>query len=111
MREEFARFALVAALASDWVAAPALAQDHPAADAAARGKYIATLGDCAACHTVPGGKPFAGGLVIETPFGNLVSANITPDPKAGIGGGGDDDFVGPMQTGGRGGGSTFFSPH
>ena len=99
MREGFARFALVVALASGWAAAPALAQDQPAADAAARGKYIATLGDCAACHTAPGGKPFAGGLVIETPFGNLVSANITPDPKAGVGGWSDDDFVRAMQRG------------
>ena len=23
-----------------------------------RGKYIAEAGDCAACHTAPGGKPF-----------------------------------------------------
>jgi mono/diheme cytochrome c family protein len=99
MCKRFARFALLAALACGWMAVPARAQDQPAADAASRGKYIATLGDCAACHTAPGGKPFAGGLVIETPFGNLVSANITPDPKAGIGGWSDDDFVRAMQRG------------
>ena len=28
-------------------------------------------GDCIACHTAPGGKPFAGGRPIETPFGGI----------------------------------------
>jgi mono/diheme cytochrome c family protein len=50
-----------------------------------RGRYLATLGDCAACHTAPGGRPYAGGLTIETPFGNLVTPNITPDGDTGIG--------------------------
>jgi mono/diheme cytochrome c family protein len=26
-----------------------------------RGKALATVGDCIACHTAPGGKPFAAG--------------------------------------------------
>jgi mono/diheme cytochrome c family protein len=39
-----------------------------------------------ACHTAPGGQPFAGGLAIKTPFGDIVSSNITPDPETGIGG-------------------------
>ncbi|WP_393978593.1 c-type cytochrome [Xanthobacter agilis] len=51
----------------------------------ARGKYMAELGDCVACHTAPGGRPMAGGLPLETPFGVLYSTNITPDPKTGIG--------------------------
>ncbi len=50
-----------------------------------RGRYLATAADCAACHTKPGGKPFAGGVALETPFGTLVGPNITPDPDAGIG--------------------------
>ncbi|MFM7122159.1 MAG: c-type cytochrome, partial [Fluviibacter sp.] len=50
-----------------------------------RGQYISTLGDCAACHTTPGGKPMAGGLELKTPFGKLYSTNITPDKKTGIG--------------------------
>ena len=29
-----------------------------------QGKYIATLGDCEACHTAPGGQPFAGGVAL-----------------------------------------------
>jgi len=51
-----------------------------------RGRYLVAAGDCVACHTIPGvGKPFAGGRPIETPFGNITSANITPDRDTGIG--------------------------
>src|ERR1700742_3337845 len=50
-----------------------------------RGRYLATASDCISCHTSPGGKPFAGGRAIETPFGDIISANITPDPETGIG--------------------------
>lgn len=51
-----------------------------------RGAYIAQLGDCAACHTAPGGFSMAGGREMSTPFGALYSTNITPDPQSGIGG-------------------------
>ncbi|RCW87095.1 cytochrome c [Paracoccus lutimaris] len=50
-----------------------------------RGRYIAILGDCAACHTAPGGAPLAGGLRFETPVGAIISSNITPDRENGIG--------------------------
>ena len=50
-----------------------------------RGQYLATAGDCVACHTVPGGKPFAGGLTVLTPIGNIIATNITPSATAGIG--------------------------
>ena len=50
-----------------------------------RGRYLATAGNCAACHTTADGAIFAGGLAFETPFGKLFSANITPDPDTGIG--------------------------
>lgn len=67
----------------------ALACSHAiAADDAAliqRGEYLATASDCAACHSVPGHQPFAGGLGIPTPLGNIVSTNITPSKTAGIG--------------------------
>lgn len=88
---------LAAALAA--ASSAALAADLPQADTVARGAYLATAGDCTACHTVPGGKPFAGGLRIETPFGVLLSANITPDRTAGIGAWSDDDFLRSMQQG------------
>jgi mono/diheme cytochrome c family protein len=50
-----------------------------------RGRYLAVLADCGACHTKPGGEPFAGGLALQTPFGTLVAPNITPDQETGIG--------------------------
>jgi len=31
-----------------------------------RGRYLAVLSDCSACHTKPGGKPFAGGLALQS---------------------------------------------
>lgn len=65
--------------------APAVAQ--PAADAALiqRGQYLATAGDCIACHSVGGGKPMAGGLGLSTPLGDIVASNITPSKTHGIG--------------------------
>jgi mono/diheme cytochrome c family protein len=50
-----------------------------------RGEYLARIGDCVACHSVPGGRPFAGGRAMPTPFGNLYVPNITPDDETGIG--------------------------
>ena len=43
------------------------------------------LGDCIVCHTAKGGKPFAGGLPLATPFGTIYATNITPDVETGIG--------------------------
>ncbi|GAB0114269.1 molybdopterin cofactor-binding domain-containing protein [Acidisoma sp. C75] len=51
----------------------------------ARGRVLAALGDCAVCHTAPGGAMLAGGRPLETPFGVIYSTNITPDPTTGIG--------------------------
>lgn len=51
----------------------------------ASGATLAAAGDCATCHTVKGGKPFAGGLGLATGFGTIFSSNITPDPDTGIG--------------------------
>lgn len=50
-----------------------------------KGEYLARAGDCVACHTSHGGKPFAGGLGIESPIGTIYSTNITPDKRTGIG--------------------------
>lgn len=51
-----------------------------------RGAYLSRVGDCVACHTVgPQAPPFAGGLALNSPFGKIYSANITPDPVNGIG--------------------------
>jgi mono/diheme cytochrome c family protein len=50
-----------------------------------RGRALAIAGDCVACHTAPSGKPFAGGLALATPFGVIMTPNITPDDATGIG--------------------------
>ncbi|MDR8727372.1 c-type cytochrome [Burkholderia pseudomultivorans] len=50
-----------------------------------RGRQIAIAGDCAVCHTAPGGAPNAGGLALDTPFGTIYTTNLTPDPETGIG--------------------------
>lgn len=63
-----------------------------AATLVAAGRYVATASDCIACHTAPGGKPFAGGLAMATPIGTLYSSNITPDKATGIGSYSLNDF-------------------
>ncbi len=57
-----------------------------------RGKYLATVGDCAACHTARGSQPYAGGRSLATPFGDVPAPNITPDPATGIGRWSFEDF-------------------
>jgi alcohol dehydrogenase (quinone), cytochrome c subunit len=48
-------------------------------------EYLARAADCVACHSIPGGRAFAGGLKMGTPLGAIYSTNITPDPETGIG--------------------------
>ena len=64
-----------------------------------RGKYIAQLGDCIACHTAPQGELMAGGLELSTPMGTIYSSNITPDPKTGIGAYSFEQFDKAMREG------------
>jgi mono/diheme cytochrome c family protein len=64
-----------------------------------RGEYLARAGDCVACHTAPGGKSFAGGRAMPTPFGNLYVPNITADDETGIGRWTADEFYRMMHTG------------
>ncbi len=63
---------------------PASATTFPA-DIVAKGEVLAGVGDCVVCHTVAGGKPYAGGLGLHSAFGTIYSTNITPDPDTGIG--------------------------
>lgn len=58
----------------------------------ARGAYLATVGDCAACHTAQGGAPYAGGRSLPTPFGDVPAPNLTPDAASGLGQWSFDDF-------------------
>ena len=64
-----------------------------------RGEYLLHLGGCVSCHTAEGGEALAGGLKMETPFGDFYTPNITPDRETGIGNWSDDDFVAAMTRG------------
>ena len=90
------RFTLLAGL---FLCAAGTTPDPQPASQVQLGRYLATVGNCAACHTAPGGPPFAGGRPIATPVGVIVSPNITPDRETGIGGWSDEDFVATMQRG------------
>ncbi len=80
----------------------ALAQ--PEYDQVEKGRYLAVVGDCTACHSTAPDKPFSGGFRIDTPFGALLGANITPDTETGIGNWTFDDFQRAMSEGiGHGG--------
>ena len=64
---------------------PVASTHDSAAEQIARGRYLAKAADCAACHTITGGAPFAGGVKLASPFGSFYGTNITPDPAHGIG--------------------------
>lgn len=51
----------------------------------ARGAYLARAGNCMGCHTAQGGRPYAGGRGVPTPFGTVYAPNLTPDAATGIG--------------------------
>jgi mono/diheme cytochrome c family protein len=119
MTRNFLRSALLAAsfpamlpaasLAADAPAAPALVKTGPAAGGMiAKGEYLARMGDCVACHSKPGGKPYAGGLYINTPFGSLPTPNLTPDRETGIGDWTDDDFYRAVHLGIRKDGANLY---
>ena len=64
-----------------------------------RGAYLARAADCMVCHTMQGGKEYAGGLGFKLPFGMLYSTNITPDKETGIGNYTDRDFLNSVHRG------------
>jgi nicotinate dehydrogenase subunit B len=51
----------------------------------AKGQLLAALGGCAVCHTAKDGLLYAGGRPLLTPFGIVMTTNITPDVDTGIG--------------------------
>jgi mono/diheme cytochrome c family protein len=74
----------------------------PAADnaAVARGAYLAAAAGCDQCHTDgKSGAAYAGGRVMDTEFGAIVTPNITPDRATGIGGWSQADFIRAMRWG------------
>ncbi|MHB0775898.1 cytochrome c [Halomonas sp. WWR20] len=85
--------------------APTWAADQALID---RGEYLARAGDCIACHTAPDGEPYAGGLSLLSPFGNIYSTNITPDKQAGIGDYSREDFAKALRQGKRKDGANLY---
>jgi mono/diheme cytochrome c family protein len=74
-----------------------------------QGRYLAVAGDCTACHTKPGGgKPFAGGYDIMSPFGAIVATNITSSKVAGIGGYAESQFARALRQGIRADGTHLY---
>ena len=93
----------IAAAAIVW--RPAIAAIEPPApqsfdaELVKRGRELAAIGNCSDCHTVRGGKAFAGGLPVPTPFGTVYSSNITPDRQTGIGRWSEAAFRRAMRSG------------
>ena len=77
----------------------------------ANGEYMFHTGGCSSCHAAPApsGKcddpatpdklKLAGGRCLKTPYGTFYAPNISPDPKHGIGGWSDIEFVNAMMRG------------
>lgn len=101
---------LLSALVLGALSFSGLAQERaPDSDLIRQGEYLARAGDCVACHTNgKEGKPFAGGLAMETPIGTIYSTNITPDKQHGIGSYTFEEFDDAVRKGVRKDGSTLY---
>jgi mono/diheme cytochrome c family protein len=96
--------ALVAGCNSEPVTTESTFATDSAAQAAAaglsHGEYVARLGNCVACHSIPEGPALAGGLKMAVPMlGNIYATNITPDAATGIGAYTFEEFDRVMRTG------------
>jgi mono/diheme cytochrome c family protein len=84
-------FAVISLTATTWLVRPELGEQAAETTVVStpalieQGRYLARAGNCMACHTEPGGKPFAGGRRIGTPFGDVFTGNLTPDEETGLG--------------------------
>ncbi|WP_322013765.1 cytochrome c [Paraburkholderia sp. J12] len=108
LKAGFASAVLAVACHAGAVSAADVATDPAQAALIARGAYLAKAGDCAACHTAPGGKPMAGGLPIDSPFGKIYSSNITPSKSNGIGGYSEAQFARALRDGVRADGTHLY---
>lgn len=80
--------------------APASFSEKPnPSDKVKYGAYLANVAGCVECHSqtekgaiIPGTE-FGGGMEFHQPAGIARSANITPDPKTGIGNWSEEQFV------------------
>jgi len=78
---------------------PPPAASSMAPERVARGAQLAAAGNCAGCHTAPGGLAFGGGVGLETGFGLVYSSNISPEPQTGIGNWSEAAFTRAMRDG------------
>ncbi|MDY6949496.1 MAG: cytochrome c [Pseudomonadota bacterium] len=99
---------LVVALLAGCGSEPVTTTSTPATDSAAQaaaagmshGEYVARLGNCVACHSLPDSPALAGGLKMAVPMlGNIYATNITPDDATGIGQYTFEEFDRVMRTG------------
>ncbi|MFM0198333.1 molybdopterin-dependent oxidoreductase [Paraburkholderia fungorum] len=109
-RRRFGLLGTIAAGAAGWLGVLAMSPQAVAPitpplasafapDLVARGKLLASLGNCAVCHTAHNGVPNAGGKPLDTPFGTVYSTNLTPDGQTGIGTWSLEAFVRAMRQG------------
>ncbi|WP_027554168.1 c-type cytochrome [Bradyrhizobium sp. Cp5.3] len=76
------------------------ASESELTDQLSRGRYLMTIAHCLECHTPEGpsvvhdftGASGKGGRTFKGPWGESVSANITSDRAAGLGGWSDDEI-------------------
>jgi mono/diheme cytochrome c family protein len=90
------------------VSASALA---PHASDLNNGREMFYAGGCTSCHAVPRQKDptrLGGGLALKSPFGTFYVPNISPDPKDGIGGWSEAQFVTAMTKGTSPGGEHLY---
>jgi hypothetical protein len=74
-------------------------------DTLAYGKYLVTVGTCRDCHSphddkgqiIPG-TDFSGGWLLPGPWGNVVTANLTPDPDNYMGQASREEFIGRFKS-------------
>ncbi len=85
-------FAFGLLIGAGFLATPPASAQGGDQDLVKRGEYLATAGDCVACHTAPGGKPFAGNYPLNTPIGVIMTPNLTPDKETGLGDWTEEDF-------------------
>jgi mono/diheme cytochrome c family protein len=83
----------------------------PHAPDLANGKTMFYAGGCAACHATPNQEDktrLGGGMALKTIFGTFYPPNISFDPRDGIGGWSEANFVTAMQKGTSPDGSHYY---
>lgn len=81
------------------IPSPYVEKNMPQNTSEEKGKYLVTIADCGDCHTpMEKGEPiegmdFAGGNKYKLPWGEVTSANITPDSENGIGSWSKEAFI------------------